>query len=150
MSFNINRILSDAIAKAITEMSPSDLLKLRSDLVMRAPAIYSGDGDEHWCDCCGQIINDDEHRFTDYETVDGGGYDCAGFILCGRDQCRESRDDLPDAERWKLYALGRRRFYLSNLPGFSHVYMENARRLGVEEWVKDNLPAGMVFPSRND
>ena len=150
MHIDASKILADAIAKAIADMPAADLLGLRSDLVMRAPAIYSSDGDEHWCDCCGQIIDDEEHRFSDYETVAGGRYDCAGFILCGRDQCREMRDDLPAAERWKLYALGRRRFYLSNLPGFSHVYMENARQLGVEQWVKDNLPAGMVTPSRNN
>tara|TARA_R100001510_G_scaffold42397_1_gene38811 strand:+ start:2104 stop:2556 length:453 start_codon:yes stop_codon:yes gene_type:complete len=150
MNINMSQILSDAIAKAIADMPPGDLLKLRPDLVMRAPDIYNGDGDEQWCDCCGQIIDGEEHRFSDHETIDDGRYDCAGFWLCDRKECIERRDSLPTAERWKLYALGRRRFHLSDLPRYAHVYMDNARRLGVEEWVKDNLPAEMVSPPRDN
>ena len=144
MNIDINQIVSDAIAKAIADLPTADLLKLRPDLVMRAPDVYGSDDDKQWCDCCGQIIDDEEHRFGDDQTTDGGRYDCAGFTLCGREECRDTQAGLRPSERWKLYALGRRRCYLSGLPGLSHVYMANARRLGVEQWAKDNLPAGML------
>lgn len=67
----------------------------------------AGNGPEHRCDFCGDLIDDDSGGpFTD-EEVDEAGLN-SSYLLCGRDACSQQRQAIDDVvARVAEYALRR-------------------------------------------